>query len=191
MAKKDKAPSGINGRVKPIVSSFKNAHAMKPYALICAALAVVLAACSLVLSVASMNHGTEPGEAAVIEEVQHEHNWTPVYTYVHHEAVTDEVIHPAEYENATSYHTVCVVCGDQIDGKVEEHRAATEHEGYATNVPFDERKIVEDAWTETVVIEDPWDEQVYDHALCSSCGETLYSAPSEEYAVEPAPLDAA
>lgn len=100
---------------------------------------------------------------------EHEHNWVAVYGLEHHDAVTHEVEHPAEYADETSYHTVCNDCKQIIDGKADDHIAATEHSGYSTNVPIVNQVLASQGWTETVVDEEAHDELVITGEKCSIC----------------------
>lgn len=91
-----------------------------------------------------------------------EPTWSKRYVMVHHDAVTHEVSHPAEYETVTEYHTVCNDCGAQIDGKAQEHIDSTGHSGYTRNVPVNVTKVAKEAWTETVTDVAAYDELVED-----------------------------
>lgn len=109
----------------------------------------------------------------------HEHSWVAVYGLEHHDAVTHEVPHAAEYAYETSYHTVCNDCRQVIDGKAGEHIEATGHGGYSTNVPVVSEVIASQAWTETVTDVEAHDELVVTAERCSVC-DALRAAEDSE-----------
>lgn len=120
---------------------------------------------------------------------QHVHNWVPITTTVHHDAVTHVVHHdavysqnyvvdqPAQYGNMI----VCVTCGSQFGTTAEfwEHEEATdgEHGNYtikevmiSDEVGHYEDVLVSAAWDETVTDSAAWDETVTTGYQCSECG---------------------
>lgn len=111
-------------------------------------------------------------EVVAAQAAEHVHTWIPQTETHHIEAKTETIFHPAVYEDVVIYHTVCNVCGTNIDGIAEEHKADTGH-SYTTNVPKTEKHLKTAEWTETVVVEDARDEVVNTGVLCTSCGETL------------------
>lgn len=98
-----------------------------------------------------------------------EHDWQPEAETKHHDAVTKEVTVPGSTYTDTEYHTLCNVCNEQIDGKTAEHKAATGHTGYTTNVPVKVTKKNPDT-TQTVEVEAAYDEKVWTKEKCSKCG---------------------
>ena len=98
-----------------------------------------------------------------------EHDWKPEAETKHHDAVTKEVTIPGSTYTETEYHTLCNVCHEQIDGKTAEHKAATGHVGYTTNVPVKVTKQNPDT-TQTVEVEAAYDEKVWTKEKCSKCG---------------------
>lgn len=111
-------------------------------------------------------------EVVAAQAAEHVHTWIPQTETHHIDAKTETIFHPAVYEDVVVYHTVCNVCGTNIDGIAEEHKADTGH-SYTTNVPKSEKHLKTAEWTETVVVEDARDEVVNTGVLCTSCGETL------------------
>lgn len=111
-------------------------------------------------------------EVVAAQAAEHVHTWIPQTETHHIDAKTETIFHPAVYEDVVVYHTVCNVCGTNIDGIAEEHKADTGH-SYTTNVPKSEKHLKTAEWPETVVVEDARDEVVNTGVLCTSCGETL------------------
>lgn len=97
------------------------------------------------------------------------HQWTDITTTVHHDAKTHDVQHEAEYKTVTNYYTVCNVCGEKIDNKIEEHKKEKGHYSWTTGVPFEELEKSKDAWTETIIDSQAWDEEVVVGRRCSVC----------------------
>ena len=150
-------------------------------------IAIIALAVAVIISIALMGGKMtqlEEAQVASTEQIQavealataHEHKYEPVYTTIHHDAVTEEVEHPAVWEKTIGYHTICTTCGEQIDGHVQGHVDETGHVGHNTNVPVEESHKVSDPWVETVPVADAWDEQVYAGTLCSVCGERVAEA---------------
>ena len=195
--KKKNAPPA-NERVKPIIPATgkdgaqtddgaeKTARNIVPIAIV-TLLAIVVLLLGLCVSLALTAPGSSADEAAMQSEpaMDHEHAWTPVYKTVHHDAVTGEVLHPAEYDYVTAYHTICTECGSQIDNQVQAHKEETGHIGHNTNVPVTEKRLMQDEWLETVVLEEAWTEEVLDHSVCKGCGDALYGVDAP--AAEPVP----
>lgn len=102
-------------------------------------------------------------------ETDHEHIWRQVTEFVHHDAETHQVEHPAEYESITTNHTVCNICEEVIDGRTSEHAKETGHNAYTTQVPVYENTLVKAAWTETVVDKDAYDELEVVGETCAIC----------------------
>lgn len=107
-------------------------------------------------------------ETAAEETCQHE--WEEVRTTIHHDAVTHNVDHDAEYRTVTRYHTVCNICDAQIDNQIAEHKAETGHYSWSTNVPFEEQELVKEAYTQTVTDQEAFDEQIVMGRKCKKCG---------------------
>ena len=104
------------------------------------------------------------------------HEWEEVKSTVHHDAVTHDVNHDAEYKTVTKYHTVCNVCGEQIDNNIAAHKEATGHYSWTTDVPFYEQELVKAAYTQTVTDQAAYDEQIVIGRKCSKCGKAeIYS----------------
>ena len=101
----------------------------------------------------------------------HEHSWEPVYETVSHEAETEEVEVPAQYERQTSLETVCNVCGATVTGAEAEHRAQTGHSAFTPGVPVERDVETSPAHTEEKVVKEAFDEQVETgRETCSTCG---------------------
>lgn len=101
-----------------------------------------------------------------------DHDWTVTYKTEHHDAVTHmETVEP-EYEDETTYHTVCNDCKQVIDGKADEHIKETGHSGYSTNVPITDEVLVSEGYTKEVIDTPAYDETVPDALACTLCGET-------------------
>lgn len=100
------------------------------------------------------------------------HEWEEVKTTIHHDAVTHDVNHDAEYQTVTRYHTVCNVCSEQIDNKIIEHKEQTGHYSWSTNVPFQEQELVNDAYVQTVTDQEAYDEQMVLGRKCKKCGQS-------------------
>lgn len=98
-----------------------------------------------------------------------EHDWQPVATTVHHDAVTKEETVAGSTYVETEYHTLCNVCHEQIDGKTSEHKAATGHNGFTSNVPVKVTKKNPDT-TQTVEVEAAYDEKTWTKEKCTKCG---------------------
>jgi hypothetical protein len=97
-----------------------------------------------------------PSVPTAPQRVWHE----PVYETVRHEAVYATVHHEAEYATTTEYYTVCRDCDYRVQGSIYPHQDATGHTGYATDVPFESRVLVQGAWDEQVLVSAAFDEQV-------------------------------
>lgn len=110
----------------------------------------------------------------------HQHDWQPDTVLVHHDAVTHPVEHEAVWQTVNVPHTVCNICGDVIDGKTDEHKAATGHESYTTGVPVPEQQLVSAAWTETVTDAEAYDELITQSYTCTTCGAQQYVPESEQ-----------
>ena len=99
---------------------------------------------------------------------QHTHDWVPVTTTVHHDAVYDTVHHDAVYN--TVHHdavygsiVICNHCGTQFNNVDEysAHAKALLLQGITENVSYrTEPVIIQDAWDETVLVSAAWDETV-------------------------------
>lgn len=101
----------------------------------------------------------------------HEHSWEPVYETVGHEAETEQVEVPAQYERRTSLETVCNACGATVTGVEAEHRAQTGHSAFTPGVPVERDVEVSSAHTEERVVKEAFDEQVETgRETCSTCG---------------------
>ena len=100
------------------------------------------------------------------------HQWQDVSEVVHHDAVTHEVNHPAEYEQKTVTHTVCNICGSKIDNIIDQHKKETGHYSWTSDVPFQENVMTKGEYTETVVDKEAYDEVVVKNQICNICGET-------------------
>lgn len=155
------------------------------------AAAIVLALAALLLCVSSLFSGCSPvsltsqgsvdsaGEAAQdMKDAQElvngtcEHDWSVTYKTVHHDAVTHtETIEP-DYDDETTYHTVCNDCEQVIDGVADQHIKETGHSGYSTNVPITNEVLVSEGYTQEVVDTPAYDETVADALVCTLCGET-------------------
>lgn len=136
---------------------------------------------------AAATQPTQPSQPA-----QHVHNWVPITTTIHHDAITHVVHHdavynqqyvvdsPAQYGNMI----VCITCGAQY-GSLDEFLAHSwdetngEHGNYTVkNVMISEETghyenvLVSGAWDETVTDQAAWDEPVTTGYQCSECGAT-------------------
>ena len=130
----------------------------------------------------SGNSGT-PGSGSS----SHTHNWKPVYTTVHHNAVYetrtvvdspawDETVSEPVYEMVC--HTICSTCGADLGGNAAQHLLDTDCGGYYTDWRYEQvgtntYTVHHDAVTHTeqVKVKDAWDEQVLSGYRCS-CGAT-------------------
>lgn len=114
----------------------------------------------------------EAAHAALAQEVAstHVHTWQKNTELVHHDAITHQIEHPAEYETVLATHTVCNVCQEVIDGLTREHTVVSGHHGYTTGVPIAEERLVQAAWMETIVDEPEYDELITDTETCTECG---------------------
>ena len=109
-------------------------------------------------------------ETTTAAETTCQHEWEEVRQTIHHDPVTHEVNHEAEYRTVTRYHTVCNVCDEKIDNQIAEHKEKTGHYSWSTNVPFQEQQLVADAYTQTVTDQEAWDEQIVMGRKCKKCG---------------------
>lgn len=104
-----------------------------------------------------------------------QHAWEEVATTIHHEAVTHNEEHPAEYKTVAVYHTICNVCGEKIDDDIMGHKQKTGHYSWSTNVPCEEQQLIKEAYTQTITDQDAYDEKVIQGRKCAKCGlEELY-----------------
>lgn len=103
---------------------------------------------------------------------EHQHTWTPNYEIQTIEAKTHTVHHDATYKTITEEHTLCNVCFEQIDGRVQEHMNNTGHSGATPNVPIEVQVIDQPAWDEVVVDEPEHQELITNGEICADCGET-------------------
>ncbi len=144
--------------------------------------------------------GNRPVERPVIEarsqETSHQHNWQPVTSVVHHDAVTHVVHHAATYR--TVHHeaeteeqpvydcrTYCNTCGADITDNVVNHFVFNDCDGgyynasiqIGTNVvtiqpAYDEEVLATAAYDETVVDQAAYDEVITKGYRCAECGAT-------------------
>ena len=113
-------------------------------------------------------HADEPERESA---AAHEHSWEPVYETVSHEAETEQVEVPAQYERQTSLETVCNACGATVTGAEAEHRAQTGHSAFTPGVPVERDVETSPAHTEEKVVKEAFDEQVETgRETCSTCG---------------------
>lgn len=99
----------------------------------------------------------------------HTHDWVPVTTTVHHDAVYQTVHHDAVVE----YRSICNGCKADITGHEREHMKDALLNGNAacgayTNMPV----TVQEAYDENVLVSEAWDETVTTGYRCSTCGAT-------------------
>ncbi len=144
--------------------------------------------------------GNRPVERPVIEarsqETSHQHNWQPVTSVVHHDAITHVVHHEATYK--TVHHeavteeqpvydsrTYCNTCGADITDNVVNHFVFNDCDGgyyndrilIGTNVvtiqpAYDEEVLATAAYDETVVDQAAYDEVITKGYRCAECGAT-------------------
>lgn len=127
---------------------------------------------------------TQPSQPA-----QHVHNWVPITTTVHHDAITHVVHHDAVYnqqyvvDSPAQYGNVCIciTCGAQFPNSDAwlDHALETDHGNYtikevmiSEETGHYENVLVSGAWDETVTDQAAWDEPVTTGYQCSSCGAT-------------------
>lgn len=118
---------------------------------------------------------------------QHAHNWVPITTTVHHDAVYQTVHHDAEYKTVhhdavTENRSICNSCGADITGNESAHMKEYALKGDMTHsysvkpvvvqAAYNENVLVKDAWDERVLVSDAWDETVTTGYRCSTCGAT-------------------
>ena len=113
---------------------------------------------------------TAKTETTLASDTTCQHEWEEVRQTIHHDPVTHEVNHEAQYRTVTKYHTVCNVCNEKIDNQIAEHKEKTGHYSWSTNVPFEEKELVSEAYTQTVTDQDAWDEQIVMGRKCKKCG---------------------
>lgn len=132
-----------------------------------------------------------------VEKPAHTHNWVPVTSVVHHDAVTEQrwvpnmvtVVDQAawdEYIPNEQVRTICKVCGADIGGNAVQHtKEHAVNEGIAGGY-YD--KVVDVGGTtvhhpavthqedqghnETVTVKGAWDETVAKGSRCDGCGAT-------------------
>lgn len=107
--------------------------------------------------------GSQPSQPS------HTHDWVPVTTTVHHDAVYQTVHHDAVVE----YRSICNGCKADITGHEREHMKDALLNGNAacgayTNMPV----TVQEAYDENVLVSEAWDETVTTGYRCSTCGAT-------------------
>lgn len=137
------------------------------------------------------NSSSSGGNTSTPSKPQHTHNWVPVTTTVHHDAVYNTVHHDAVYNTVhhdavVEYHAVCNGCGLDYTATganptthMKEAALAGNYAcgSYSTNVPvtiqaaYDEQVLVSAAWDEQVLVSAAWDETVTTGYKCS-CGAT-------------------
>lgn len=115
--------------------------------------------------------GAESSAEAVAAEPSHEHVWVADYSMETVEAVTEKVHHDAVEEEAVEDHTVCNVCKEPIDGKVEAHEKETGHKGATTDVPIKVKKVVKEAYDEEKIVTPEKSQLVSTTETCAVCGE--------------------
>ncbi len=129
---------------------------------------------TIVIDNTGQNEGENGSEEAANDDGECNHQWETNWDIKKIPAKTHVEHHDAVYEDQTTYHTACNVCGSRVDGAdgVREHRAETGHDsGYTPNVPFTDSVEVEPAWDETVVDTPESEELVPNGEICSLCGE--------------------
>ncbi len=122
----------------------------------------------------STDTGTTSGQTSTQEPSTpaHEHSWYPVYTTVHHDAVTTQ-----ETEQEPIYSSqelsICNVCGADVTGNTWQHEKQhmLNDEGGGWHSEWKSVITGYNTTTHTVVVQDAYDEQVLDHYACS-CGAT-------------------
>lgn len=108
-----------------------------------------------------------PDQVTTREECAHA--WVPVTRTIDHPETSHQAVHDAIYKTTPTLHTVCNECHKAIDGRAQAHLEKTGHVGFTTSVPIDEKVLVKEAWTETVIDEAAWTETVIDGHVCSIC----------------------
>lgn len=107
---------------------------------------------------------TAPSSSAVSEGPSaHTHNWVAQTTTVHHDAQY-RTVHHDEVKKRVMY---CDVCGADVTGNYQAHKAATGHSGYHY-----ENVTVTPAYDEQVLVSGAYDETVVTGYRCSVCGAT-------------------
>lgn len=145
---------------------------------------------AILCSISSQGSGSNPAQAEAVESNASEqitnaeitdvpdqiaedgacaHSWIPVMRTVDHPQIDHEVLHEAEYETVTVFHTVCNECNKVIDGKAQTHIDKTGHSGFTTSVPINEEALLTEPWREIVIDKEAWTETVVDHYSCSIC----------------------
>lgn len=125
-------------------------------------------------STAQTGNGGGSGSSTQTQQPTHTHNWVPVTTTVHHDAVYKTVHHDAVYQTVTTI--ICNSCGATFStqAQAEAHMDETMLSGdmshtwrsQTTNVK------VKDAYDEQVLVSGAWDETVTTGYKCSTCGAT-------------------
>lgn len=93
----------------------------------------------------------------------HTHNWQPVTTTKHHDAVYRTVNHAAVNKRVC----ICDSCGEDITDRYSAHKSSTGHTKYHY-----ETKQVTAAYSEKVLVSKAYDETVTTGYKCSGCGQT-------------------
>lgn len=131
-----------------------------------------------------------------VEKPAHTHNWVPVTSVVHHDAVTEQrwvpnlvtVVDQAawdEYIPNEQVRTICKVCGADISGFAVQHGKEHAKEGipggyYDKVIDMGGQTVHHPAVThqedqghnETVTVKEAWDETVTKGYRCDGCGAT-------------------
>lgn len=99
----------------------------------------------------------------------HTHNWVPVTTTVHHDAVYQTVHHDA----VTQERHICNGCGTDITGSEDAHMESALLAGNVScGAWYTEMRTIQDAYDEQVLVSAAWDETVTTGYKCSICGAT-------------------
>lgn len=113
--------------------------------------------------------GNGGGGSTQTQQPTHTHNWVPVTTTVHHDAVYKTVHHDA----VTQERHICNGCGQDITGNENAHMDAAMLAGNtACGAYHSEWKTVQQAYDEQVLVSGAWDETVTTGYKCSTCGAT-------------------
>ena len=114
------------------------------------------------------NNGGGSGSSTQAQQPTHTHNWVPVTTTVHHDAVYKTVHHDA----VTQERSICNSCGADITGNESAHMKEYALKGDMSHSYSIVPVVVQNAYDEQVLVSNAWDETVTTGYRCSTCGAT-------------------
>lgn len=120
-------------------------------------------------STGSTGGSSSSSSSTQAQKPSHTHNWVPITTTKHHDAVYKTVHHDA----VTEARSICNGCGADITGNVDAHmKEALLAGNTACGAYHTEYVTTKAAYDEQVLVSNAWDETVTTGYKCSTCGAT-------------------